>query len=175
MLFSNVKKQNSTTEPTQQWLCISTNTCIPVQLAVHTSIFRNLLLIGVVNFYSTSSVIISLISLELRSDGGDGGGSCLCLSSTCLFVYLFILESQKDKIKMIIKFRSTGALLSTSSSQQKYFKDYYQVYLLHALVICDMHFRMVIQQYLTTVWISAIQHCMKQWSKPLKQMKANMK
>ena len=71
--------------------------------------------------------------------------ACLkCLSSTCLFVYLFILESQKDKIKMIIKIRSTGALLSTSSSQQKYFKDYYQVYLLHALVICDMHFRMVI-------------------------------
>ena len=30
--------------------------------------------------------------------------ACLkCLSSTCLFVYLFILESQKDKIKMIIK------------------------------------------------------------------------
>ena len=61
-----------------------------------------------------------------------------------IVVYLFILESQKDKIKMIIKIRSTGALLSTSSSQQKYFKDYYQVYLLHALVICNMHFRMVI-------------------------------
>lgn len=66
------------------------------------------------------------------------------LSSTCLFVYLFILESQKDKIKKIIKMRSTGALLSTCSSPQIHFKAYYQVYLLHALVICDMHVRMVI-------------------------------